>query len=74
MGKNQHVTKNSNGGWNVLGAGNTKPSHVLPTKKDAINVAIGIAKNQKSEMIIHGVDGKIQGSNSYGTDPFPPRG
>lgn len=74
MGKNQHVTKNSNGGWNVLGAGNTKPSHILPTKQEAISVASGIAKNQQSEMIIHGIDGKIQGSNSYGNDPFPPRG
>ncbi|MBY0544383.1 MAG: DUF2188 domain-containing protein, partial [Gammaproteobacteria bacterium] len=28
----------------------------------------------KVEHFIHGKDGKIQERNSYGNDPFPPRG
>ena len=32
-----------------------------------------LAINQQAELIIHGVDGKIQNSNSYGNDPCPPR-
>ncbi|MBO7345732.1 MAG: DUF2188 domain-containing protein, partial [Clostridia bacterium] len=32
-----------------------------------------ISKNQHSEMVIHGKDGKIQYSNSYGNDPCPPK-
>ena len=47
MGKNQHVTHNSNGGWNVIGAGNSKPTKILPTKQDAIDYGRTIAKNQK---------------------------
>lgn len=74
MGKNQHVTHNPNGGWNVLGAGNSKPSHIFPTKEAAIKAGKTIAQNQQSELIIHGLDGKIQSRNTYGSDPYPPRG
>ena len=73
MGKNQHVTHNENGGWNVLGAGNSKPSHILPTKAEAITVGKSIAQNQHSELIIHGMNGKIQDKDSYGKDSCPPR-
>lgn len=30
------------------------------------------AKQEKSELIPHGKDGKIQNPNSYGKDPIPP--
>lgn len=73
MGRNQHITHNSNGGWNVLGAGNNKPTKILPTKKEAINYGRIIAKNQGSELIIHGLNGKIQDKDSYGNDPCPPK-
>jgi len=73
MGKNQHITHNKSGGWNVLGAGNSKPSHILKTKDEAINVGRVIAKNQKSELVIHGMNGKIQDKDSYGNDPHPPK-
>nr|WP_317049978.1 DUF2188 domain-containing protein [Clostridium neonatale] len=33
-----------------------------------------IAQNQKSEVIVHGRNGRIRQKNSYGNDPFPPRG
>ena len=73
MGKNQHVTKNSKGGWNVLGTGNKKPSHIESTKAKALEVARGIAKNQKSEVVIHGLNGRIQDKDSYGNDSCPPK-
>lgn len=74
MGKNQHVTPNKNGGWNVKGAGNLKPTINVSTQKEAIKIAIGIAKNQKSEVVIHNREGKIREKNSYGNDPYPPKG
>lgn len=74
MGKSYHITHNPNGGWKVLGAGNSKPTHILSTKEQAIKVGKRIAQNQQSELIIHGLNGKIQSSNSYGNDPYPPRG
>ena len=42
MGKNQHITHNAKGGWNVLGAGNSKPTKILPTKQEAINYGMMI--------------------------------
>jgi hypothetical protein len=73
MRKNQHITHNKNGGWNVLGAGNTKPSRILPNKAEAIAVGREIAKHQHSELIIHGVNGRIQDKDSYGKDSYPPK-
>lgn len=46
MGKNQHVVPDSNGGWNVKGAGNTKATVHTDTKAEATKIARGISKNQ----------------------------
>ncbi len=73
MGKNQHITHNPNGGWNVIGAGNSKPTIILPTKQKAIDYGRIIAKNQKAELVIHGMNGKIQDKDSYGKDFCPPK-
>ncbi|MEP7107357.1 MAG: DUF2188 domain-containing protein [Ferruginibacter sp.] len=46
---------------------------VITTKQsDAISVARDIARNNSSELIVHGRDGKIRERNSYGNDPYPP--
>lgn len=73
MKKNQHVLPNGNS-WKVQGAGNEKATAVTKTQSEAIKIAMGIAKNQHSELIIHGTDGKIREKNSYGDDPYPPVG
>jgi len=73
MGKNQHVTKHSGGGWQVKGAGNEKATKVTETQKQAIDTAKVIAKHQKSEVVIHGTDGRIRDKDSYGNDPNPPK-
>lgn len=73
MGKNQHVTPRHGGGWQVKGAGNEKATKVTDTQKQAINVAIPIAKNHKSEVVIHGSNGRIRDKDSYGKDPNPPK-
>ena len=33
-----------------------------------------IAINQRSEVLIHGENGRIRERNSYGNDPHPPKG
>lgn len=73
MGKNQHVTKHSSGGWQVKGAGNEKATKVTSTQKQAIDAAVKIAKHQQSEVVIHGTNGKIRDKDSYGKDPVPPK-
>ena len=72
--KNQHVTPHRNGGWQVKGSGNIKATRISKTQAEAISVARSIAKNQKSELIIHSSTGRIREKNSYGNDPYPPKG
>ena len=73
MGKNQHVVPH-NEKWGVRGADNEKVTKVADTQKQAIEIAKEIAKNQKSEVVIHRPNGEIRDKNSYGNDPFPPKG
>jgi Uncharacterized protein conserved in bacteria (DUF2188) len=73
MSKNQHVVPHSDK-WAVKGEGNVKVTKVTSTQKDAIAVALAIAKNNNSELIIHRPDGRIREKNSYGSDLFPPKG
>lgn len=71
--KNQHVVPN-NGKWVVKGAGNQKATKVTNTQKEAISIAREIAKNQKSELIVHNKKGQIRQKDSFGNDNFPPKG
>ena len=74
MGKNQHVTKHSGGGWQVIGAGNSRATKITTTQKQAIDIARRIAIHQHSELIVHGVNGRIRAKDSHGNDPYPPKG
>ena len=74
MGKGQHVTPHAKGGWQVKGAGNTKATARTTTQAEAISIAKSIAVNKKSELVIHGTDGRLREKNSQGNDPFPPKG
>jgi hypothetical protein len=73
MKKNQHVVPHAKG-WAVKGAGNEKATKVTATQKEAINVARNIAKNQKSELLVHNQKGQIRQKDSFGNDNFPPKG
>ncbi|MDP2575439.1 DUF2188 domain-containing protein [Vibrio penaeicida] len=74
MGKNQHVVQNDDGSWGVQGEGNSKLTSKHGTQQEAFEAARDIAKNQQSEVLIHGADGKIRDKHSYGNDPHPPKG
>ncbi|KXH81621.1 DUF2188 domain-containing protein [Chryseobacterium kwangjuense] len=68
MNKNQHVVPHQ-GKWAVKGEGNQKNTLITDTQEQAITKAREIAKNQESELLIHGPDGAIREKNSYGNDP-----
>lgn len=72
-GKNQHVVPH-NGDWAVRGAGNQRVTSTHATQSDAAAAARKIAINQQSEVVIHRPNGQIRDKDSYGRDPFPPRG
>jgi hypothetical protein len=46
---------------------------VHPTQKGAQEVARPAAKRERVELVIHGRNGKIRDSDSYGHDPNPPK-
>lgn len=70
--KTQHVVPNDDG-WAVKKGGSDRATKIVPTQKEAIEIAKEISKNQGAELFIHGNDGKIRERNSYGNDPFPPK-
>ncbi len=72
MGKNQHVVRKGDD-WGVKGEGNKKVSSLHDTQAQAIKAAVKIAKNEKSDVVIHGRDNKIIDRDSYGNDPCPPK-
>jgi hypothetical protein len=71
--KNQHVVPHENG-WAVRGAGNARATSVHTTQAEAIGRARDIARNQETEMLVHGRNGQIRERDSFGPDPFPPKG
>ena len=72
-GKNQYVVRNDDA-WGVRGEGNSRLTSRHDTQREAINAARDIARNQESELRIQGRDGRFRDADSYGNDPFPPRG
>lgn len=71
--KTHHVVPNSDGGWDVKKGGGKRSSGHYDTKQDAEQAARDISRNQGSELVIHGRDGKIQRTDSHGNDPNPPK-
>ena len=71
--RNQHVVRHSDG-WAVRGSGSQRATSVHSTQRDAIDAGRRIAQTQKTELFVHGRDGKIRERYSYGIDPFPPKG
>lgn len=71
--KNQHVVPHENG-WAVQGAGNNKATSVHGTQSAAIQEARQIAQNNHSELLVHGRNGQIRERDSFGKDPYPPKG
>lgn len=72
--ESHHVVPDPNGGWKVKKSNSEKSSKNFDNKKDAESYARTVSKNQKTELVIHGKDGKIQRKDSHGNDSNPPKG
>ena len=68
--KSTHVTSNGNGGWKVTQGGQVISNH--RTQKTAIQKGRTAAIKEKGELRIHGENGRIRDTRSYGNDPVPP--
>ena len=72
MKKNIHVVPSDNR-WAVKKEGINKPVSTHKNQELARQSAVPLAKKNKSEVVIHGRDGKIRDKDSYGPDPHPPK-
>jgi hypothetical protein len=73
VGTNQHVVPVGHR-WAVRGEGNKRLTSIHDTQNQAIDAGREIARNQRSELLIHGEDGRIRERDSHGHDPYPPKG
>ena len=63
-----HTTPNKNGdGWTNTAGGQTLGTYA--TQAEAIEAGRAHAQSTRAEHHIHGRDGRIRDSNSYGNDP-----
>lgn len=60
--------------WKVHSAGSERAAGIYDTKAAAVERARAIAENKHAELLVQNRDGEIGWRNSYGNDPFPPRG
>ena len=67
-----HVIPDSGGGWNSKREGASRASRHFDTQNEAIEASRNAARRDKTELTIHGKDGKIREKDSYGKDPCPP--
>lgn len=69
-----HIVHNPNGGWDVKRGGAQRSSGHYNTKAEAISAGRQISIHQGTELLVHGLNGRIQSSDSHGNDPYPPKG
>ena len=72
MKRNVHIVPH-NGKWAVKMEGNDRYAAIIEKQSTAVERGKQIAKNNESEILIHGGNGQIRERNSYGNDPFPPK-
>jgi hypothetical protein len=73
--KNNYWTSpRRDGTWSVKKVDANRASSIHSTQADAWKETRRLARGEGSEAFLQGKDGKIRARNSYGNDPFPPRG
>lgn len=73
MARNGYHVKPQGDQWAVAKEGAERASGLFDTKQEALARGIELASTARAELVIHGQDGRIQDSDSYGNDPNPPR-
>lgn len=68
------TSQRTDGSWMVKKTGATRASSVHDTQADAWKEARRLARGAQSEAFLKGRDGTIRARNTYGQDPYPPRG
>ena len=76
MNRKPHIAvePRPNGRWAVQKNGTSRASSLHDTQSSAEHAARRQAKREKAELVVKGVDGKIQRRDSFGNDPTTRRG
>ena len=69
-----HTVPDKAGGWTNKREGAARGDETYDTKADAQAAGREAAMREKTEHLIHNADGQIASRNSYGNDPYPPKG
>lgn len=62
-----------NDGWVIRMEGSSRATAVHKTQRAAVEAARVIARNQNTDLVIHGRDGRVRDWDSYEPEPLPPR-
>lgn len=71
--KDIHVVPH-NDSWAVRRENSSRVSSTHDTQGAAFERARDMGRRDQVEVVIHRPNGQIRDSNSYGNDPFPPKG
>ena len=71
--RNIHVVPNPNG-WAVQQEHGGRPLSVHATQAEAIASGRERARVDRVELVVHDRAGQISHRDSYGNDPYPPKG
>lgn len=74
MTKKNYWTSPQDGQWAVKRQGAERASSVHETQAEAWSEARRLARGSGGEALLQAEDGRIRARNTYGKDPFPPRG
>jgi uncharacterized protein DUF2188 len=61
-------------GWRIEVEGSSRARSTHKTQAEAAKVARDVAQQNKSELLIHGRNGRIRSRNTYGHDPQRTKG
>ena len=72
--KNYWTQQREDGKWESKREGADRASKVTDTQAEAWKHSKQRASDTKGEALLKGRDGKIRERNTYGKDPYPPKG
>ncbi|WP_081781018.1 DUF2188 domain-containing protein [Sulfitobacter noctilucae] len=72
--KNVWTSPRSDGQWAVQTEGSERAASLHATQAEAWDSARGLARSRGSEAFLQGRNGQIRERNTYGKDPYPPKG
>ncbi len=72
--RNYWTQQRPDGKWEVICEGAVRPSRVFDTQAEAWDYCRQMARAAGGEAYLKGRNGRIRERNTYGKDPYPPKG